>query len=173
MKLYVTHCEAGKNSGILAPQDMYKSPRIQRFVEKCESRSCPWAILSAKYGLFFPDERKPDYDVTLKRRQQNFNYFLNIRVEVGKDGKSLGREESKSHVVTLASEIRNQLRAREIDQVIFYVGGRRPDAYIALLHYAVDECDSLPAGRANLEPHLQTCTKGSRIKLIKYLDQIA
>ena len=170
MKLYVTHCGANKNSGILAPQDMYKSPRIQRFVKRCESRSRPWAVLSAKYGLFFPDERKPDYNATLNRRQQNLDYLLNIRVE--KDGKPLGREESRSHVVTLATDISGQLRARKIDQIIFYIEGRRPDAYVALLHYAVDECDSLPPGQANLDPHLQTCTNAGRTKLIKDLDQI-
>ena len=81
MKLYVTHCGAKKNPGILAPQEMYKSPRIQRFVKWYESHSYHWAILSAKYGLFFSDERKPDYNVTLNRRQQNLGYFLNIRVE--------------------------------------------------------------------------------------------
>jgi|GEM_PF-2534711 len=170
MKLYVTHCGRDKNSGMLAPQKMYKSSRIQRFVKLCESHSHPWAILSAKYGLFFPDERKPDYNVTLNRRQQNLGYFLNIRVE--KDYKPLGREESKNHVVTLARSIRDQLRAREIGQVIFCIEGRRPDAYIAVLHYAADECDSLPAGQANLEPHLKTCTRAGRMKLARDLDMI-
>jgi hypothetical protein len=165
MKLYVTHCGEKKNPGILAPQEMYKSPRIQRFVKWCESHSYPWAILSAKYGLFFPDERKPDYNVTINRRQQNSDYFLNIRVK--KDGKLLGREESKSHIVTLARDIRDQLRAKEIGQVIFCIEGRCPDAYIAVLHYGADECDSLPAGHANLEPHLQICTRAGRMKLAR------
>ena len=139
-------------------------------MKRCESHSHPGAILSGKYGLFFPDEKKPDYNITLNRKQQNLNYFLNIRAE--KDGKPLGREESKRHIATLASSIRDQLRVRKIDQVIFHIGGRRPDAYIALLHYAVDECNSLPAGQAHLEPYLQTCTKAGRIKLIRSLDEI-
>lgn len=165
MKLYITHCGEKKNPGILTPQEMYKSSRIKRFVKWCKGHSRPWAIISARYGLFFPDERKPDYNVTLNRRQQNSDYFLNIRVE--KNGKLLGKEESKSHIVTLARGIRDQLRVKEIGQVIFCIEGRRPDAYIAVLHYAADECDSLPAGRANLEPHLQTCTRAGRMNLAR------
>lgn len=38
-------------------------------------------------GLFFPDEKNSDYNVTLNRRQQNVSYFLNIRVV--KDNKPL------------------------------------------------------------------------------------
>ncbi len=170
MNLYVTHCGAKKNCGTLGPQDMYTSPRIQRFVLRCESRCRPWAILSAKYGLFFPDERRPDYDVRLKRRQQNSGYLFSIRVE--ENGKPLSREESNTHMVSLAGDIRRQLRARKIDQIIFYIDGRRPDAYVALLHHAVDECDSLPAGQAHLEPHLDTCTNAGAIRLIRELDLI-
>jgi len=170
MKLYITHCGVAKNSGILAPQEMYKSPRIQRFVKWCESNSRPWAILSAKYGLFFPDEKKPDYNITLNRKQQNLGYFLNIRVE--KDGKPLGREESKNHVATLARSIHDQVKSREIGQVTFYIDGRRPDAYVAMLHCAADECDSLPPGQANLEPHLNTCPKRGHIKLSREIDRL-
>lgn len=167
MKLYVTHCGEGKNPGVLAPQEMYTSPRIQRFVQRCESHALPWAILSAKYGLFFPNERKPTYDVTLNRRQQNVGYFLNIRVV--KEKKYLGREESKNHIVTLAQNIQSQLRARGINQIISWFEGRRPDAYVALLHYAADGCDSIPPGQTDLEPHLQTCARAGRIKLTKNL----
>lgn len=39
MQLYLTHCGAGKNSGVVAPQETYKSSRIQRFVQWCESHS--------------------------------------------------------------------------------------------------------------------------------------
>lgn len=170
MKLCVTHCGAGKNSGVLAPQEMYKASRIQRFVQWCGSHSFPWAILSAKYGLFFPDEKKSDYNVTLNRRQQNVGYFLNIRVV--KDNKPLGREESKNHITALAEAIREQLRARGISQVTLWIEGRRPDAYIALLHYAVDDCDSMPVGKANLEPHLQDCPRSRRMKLVRQLQMV-
>jgi hypothetical protein len=149
---------------------MYTSPRIQRFVERCESQALPWAILSAKYGLFFPNERKPTYDVTLNRRQQNIGYFLNIRVV--KEKKSLGREESKNHIATLAQNIQDRLEQRRVDKVIFWFEGRRPDAYIALLHYASDRCDSIPPGQTNLEPHLQTCARTGRMKLTKNLHMI-
>ena len=170
MKLYVTHCGADKNRGVLAPQEMYTSPRIGRFVRWCESHAVPWAILSAKYGLFFPDERKSDYNVTLNRRQQNLGYFLNIRVV--KEGRLLGREESKSHIATLAQNIQGQLEQKRVDQVIFWFEGRRPDAYITLLHYAADGCASIPPGQANLETHLQTCARAGRMKLVKDLHMI-
>jgi hypothetical protein len=168
MKLYLTHCGADKNYGILAPQEMYKSPRIQRFVKWCEGHSCLWAILSAKYGLFFPDERKLNYNVTLNRRRQNSGCFLNVRVE--KNSIPLDREESKSHVSTLARSIRDQIRTKEIGQIIFHIEGLCPDAYVAVLHYAADGCDSLPNGHANLEPHLWTCIKAGRMKLARDLD---
>ncbi|MHA1409299.1 MAG: hypothetical protein ACTSQY_03085 [Candidatus Odinarchaeia archaeon] len=67
--LYVTYCSWDKFSVERgSPKQLYKSKRIINFIKKCEKNSLNCAILSAKYGLFFPDEindpRKICKDVT-------------------------------------------------------------------------------------------------------------
>ncbi len=150
------------------PQDLYGSPRIQKtFVPHCQSRALSWAILSAKYGLFFPGETRLHYDLTLSRGRDMGDYFLNIQVE--RQRGKLGARESKEHVLKLAALIRKQEKARHIEEVLFdfYIAPRRPDAYIALLHYAVDGCEAMPPEKEHLEHHLECCAKGTRIRLVK------
>jgi len=170
MKLCVTHCGGGKNPGVLPPQEMYTSPRINRFVKRCQARNVSWAILSAKYGLFFPEQRRQSYDVTIRRSRQHMGCLLNIRVV--ERSKRLGNQESTGHVKGLSQHIQDQIKAGQIDQIVFWYEARRPDAYIALLHYAVEGCELLPPGKDELEPHLRVCAKAGRLKLICDLDLI-
>jgi hypothetical protein len=57
--LYVTYC-SGKKNPIAegTPEQLYDSQRITNFIIACKSKGYDWAILSAKYGLFFPFEVK-------------------------------------------------------------------------------------------------------------------
>jgi len=168
--LFVTHCGKEKKRGVFPPNEMYLSSRIQRFVKRGQEQGLPWAILSAKYGLFFPDEKKHDYDVTMRPCVSKPGYFLNIRVITKK---VLSREESNSYVIKLREDVRHQLEAKRIQKVTFYTGGRqRGVAYIAFLHHAKDNCTSTPARQPDLEQHLQTCPRAKGLRLVHRLQDL-
>ena len=48
----------------LTPGEMYTGQLFKLRVAYAESRGIPWAVLSAKYGLFWPDTALPWYDQT-------------------------------------------------------------------------------------------------------------
>lgn len=50
----------------LGPADMYTGQLFAKRVVYAESRDLPWSVLSAKYGLFWPDSTLPWYDQTFK-----------------------------------------------------------------------------------------------------------
>jgi hypothetical protein len=136
MKLSLTYCSGKKRIGIDPPDQLYDSNRISSFINKCEDKSCEWAIFSAQYALFFPKETKPNYDVTFKADP---NYWLGIAVL--SNGKKLSIPQSKEHVEKLVSTIKYQADKMSVDQIIFY--GPSPKmmkSYLAILHYTFDEC---------------------------------
>jgi len=57
-ELWVTRC-SWKDNPIRegTPAELYSSPRISDLIEYCSREGHAWAILSAKYNLFFPDKK--------------------------------------------------------------------------------------------------------------------
>jgi len=141
MKLCVTYCSKNKRDGILPPDELYDSPRIDRFTAYCKKRKLNWAILSAKYGLFFPEEKREKYNVTFKR---NPRYWLGIQVVV--NGEELPQNRSDIILKELAKTVAAQLNKRAVQEVIYYYEENRgpmrpPKGYLALLHFVLDNCD--------------------------------
>lgn len=68
MRIYLTHCSkeksaAAKANGLpLPPDELYTEDGIQQFMTACKQSGIEWAILSDKYGVFFPTERHPHYE---------------------------------------------------------------------------------------------------------------
>lgn len=151
-ELYVTYCCPPKNPGLNTPDKMYVNPRrIQPFIEQCQRKGRHWAILSPKYGLFFPEQERSDYDVDLATGWG----FLDITVVDG--GRWLSDKESEAHIKALAQRIRSDASDRCIDRVHFYVSYQGiwwPRGYLALLHYALDGCESMPRDRRELAAHV-------------------
>ena len=68
MKIYLTHCSAKKDASLkhtgkkVTPDKLYTSVQIQRFINECKNERAQWAILSDKYGVWFPNEKHEWYD---------------------------------------------------------------------------------------------------------------
>jgi hypothetical protein len=166
MKLNVTYCSGNKASGVYPPDRLYKSSRISGFVDKCRRAGSEWAIFSAKYGFFFPDEKKPDYNVTFKT---DGNCWLGVSLIV--NDRKMPPLFSKDHLFKLSSELRRQAEMRQIDQIVFY--GPSPKmmkCYLAVLHYAFDGCH-VNHGWQELIDHVKAQSRS--LKVIHRLDLIS
>ena len=136
MKLCITYCSRKKRDGILPPDELYDSPRIDRFTAYCKKRNLKWAILSAKHGLFFPGEKKGVYDVILESDKR---CWLGIRVEI--NGGRLLKEESDLKLKELVETVKIQANNHSVGQVVFYAPNpKRAKAYLALVHFVFDNC---------------------------------
>jgi hypothetical protein len=68
MIIYLTHCskdkfaQAKESGDKLPPDKLYTDPGLQAFIDRCKQTSSHWAILSDKYGLFFPWESHEYYE---------------------------------------------------------------------------------------------------------------
>jgi len=69
MVIYVTYCSKSKDSSLrnkkvtVYPFQLYKGKkRIEPFMNACMSSMVNWAILSDKYGIWFPNEKHKWYD---------------------------------------------------------------------------------------------------------------
>lgn len=165
MKLYATYCSAKKSEGILPPDVLYKSERISSFLEKCKITDVKWAIFSALYAFFFSDERKKDYNVTLRTDK---HYWLGIAVI--RNGSKLSYDQSKNHICQLATKLKQQAIERDVNQIVFY--GPSPKmmkCYLGVLHYAFDGCSKLH-GWYDLIEHVKSQSK--TIEIIHRLDAI-
>lgn len=56
---------SAKNGHRFRIRDMYVGPLFTKRVQYAEERKLPWAVLSAKYGLIWPNEERKLYDETL------------------------------------------------------------------------------------------------------------
>lgn len=153
MKLCVTHCSKKKRDGILAPDKLYNSSRIDEFTAYCKKKNLNWAILSAKYGLFFPEERRERYDVTLKSKPA---YWLGVQVMVETEG--LPKNWSDIRLKDLAKTVITQINKHSVQEVTYYYEENRgplrpPKGYLALLHFVIDNC-----GKTHSWPELLECT---------------
>ena len=68
MKIYITHCSAKKDPSLkysskkVTPDRLYTATPTQRFMKKCKEKRVRWAILSDKYGVWFPNVRHEWYE---------------------------------------------------------------------------------------------------------------
>ncbi len=68
MRIYLTHCSAKKAASLkhtgeeVTPDKLYTSTHIQRFMNECKNKGVQWAILSDKYGVWFPKKKHKWYD---------------------------------------------------------------------------------------------------------------
>ncbi len=68
MTVFLTHCskeksETAKSTGEKLPPDkLYTDPGLLAFIQRCQQTGSRWAILSDKYGIFFPWESHEYYE---------------------------------------------------------------------------------------------------------------
>jgi len=165
MSLYLTYCSAKKRKGIHTPDNLYISDRISKFINRCTVLDVDWAIFSALYGLFFPREKKKDYNVTFRT---DARYWL--RIAVIKDNAKLSPMESKTHISQLVKKLRSQFKKHTLDQIVFY--GPSPKmmrCYLGVLHYAFNNC-SKSHGWQDLVEHV--AKKDEKLEVIHKLTLI-
>lgn len=164
-KLYLTYCSAKKRVGIHPPNMLYISDRVTGFIERCKMLGVNWAILSALYAFFFPDEEKEDYNVTF---QTDKSYWLGIAVV--RDQHKMPHLQSKQHVLQLVKKVKQQANERHIDQIVFYAPSpKMVKCYLGVLHYAFDEC-SKSHGWQDLDEHVKDQSR--TIKVVRRLANI-
>lgn len=89
--------------------DAYCSPLFQKSKQWAELRGYPYAIISAKYGLIFPDEVIQDYDLTLNElnKKQLENWKRNVAEQIEDYGRwKVGVEswEDMPRIIALAGK---------------------------------------------------------------------
>jgi len=133
--LYVTYC-SGKKKPIEegTPEQLYNSQRITDFIDVCRFKKYDWAILSAKYGLFFPNEVKKNYNVTFKS--------VEYECRIVQNEMTLSKSESCKHLNMLIQQIGKSILENRIERVVFYC---RPPlkwrkCYLHVLHAGTDNC---------------------------------
>ncbi|XGV94486.1 MAG: hypothetical protein ACAF41_17230 [Leptolyngbya sp. BL-A-14] len=68
MKIYLTHCSAEKDNALkgtniaTTPDKLYTNPELQAFMQRCLHQRVAWAILSDRYGVWFPDVKHEWYE---------------------------------------------------------------------------------------------------------------
>ena len=147
--LYVTYCSASKKpveKG--SPKELYNSPRITCFITYCESKHYNWAILSAKYGLFFPYEVHKNYNVTFKT--------VGYRCRIVENDDILSNAESQRRLSLLISQVRQRILEKNIDRVFFYYEQplQRRKCYLGILHAGVDSCGIEHSTSDELKQHI-------------------
>jgi hypothetical protein len=151
--LYVTYCSAAKHR-IQAgnPKELYDSHRILSFIRNCETKNYNWAILSAKYGLFFPWETREYYNVTFK----TFAYKCRIL----ENDTLLSEIASRKWIAQLIQQIRKNIIEKEIQQIVFFFEQplQRRKCYVDILHRAADNCRIEHRTFNELNQHLKRLT---------------
>lgn len=167
--LYVTYC-SGKKNPIQAgtPKALYGSRRLQDFIALCELKGYNYAILSAQYGLFFPNDLHETYNVTFKT--------VNGRCRVIQQGQLLSEEASTIHIEHLIQQIRHSVSFRNIDQIMFYCPPPllRKKCYLFLLHRSIDHCTIDHRHWRDIVMHISewSITGVGRMKLVTNLSDL-
>ena len=131
--LYLTCCARRKNEGEAGPEDMYISRRIGQFIETCKSQGLPWVILSAKYGLFLPEEKKLPYDVTFV---PDDDYESGVAVAVS--GEKLSKPAGEKYVQKWVKKIKTKADNNEFGSFVFFApDAEESEPYLNLLRAAV------------------------------------
>lgn len=170
--LWVTYCSKDKNNIARGPPDrLYRSPRISEFVEFCKGKSLQWAILSAKYDLFFPSEEHEPYDVTFKTDLQSGECI------VVQNKLPLSVNESRKWMDDLAKRIADKIKRCGIQEIIFFAGKtgesespedrfKRVKCYLKVLHAGADGCTINHLRWYEIVDCIKKyCTSGKGIKL--------
>lgn len=71
-RLMLIGCTKGKqdrpynnlNGGRVTPEELYVSPLFSKRLDYAQDRNLRWAVLSAKYGVWFPHVEMKPYDMT-------------------------------------------------------------------------------------------------------------
>ena len=132
--LYVTYCSASKRVEEGSPEELYDSPRITNFIAWCKAKHFNWAILSAKYGLFFPSEVHKNYNVTFKT--------IAYKCRIIENDESLPDAESKERLSQLIHQIRRHLLQNKTERIFFFYEQplQRRKCYLSIIHAAADSC---------------------------------
>lgn len=80
MKLILVSCVGKKLEGIHNAKDLYISDWFKKARIYAEKNSDIWAILSAKYGLVFPEDEIESYEMYLPK--QSKDYRINWAKEI-------------------------------------------------------------------------------------------
>lgn len=173
-QLWVTHCSGEKNpirEG--TPAELYRSDRISKFINYCSGKSYAWAILSAKYGLFFPDEKQPNYNVMFKSDPKTKQCLIK------KDGALLDSEQSSAWMKRLIDEANQKISSKDIRSIVFWPGWsrdgvdplRQVKCYLKFLHAAADCCNVDHLSWQEIIAHISTLWNSGigKIRLIKDL----
>lgn len=131
----MTYCSAAKHQ-IQAgnPKELYDSHRIASFIKCCETKKYKWAILSAKYGLFFPWETRSYYDVTFKT--------LTYKCRILENNKMLSEITSRERITKLVQQVSKSIKEKRIQRIVFFFEQplQRRKCYLSILHRAADHC---------------------------------
>lgn len=57
-----------KHVAMVEPENLYSGQLFKKRVEYAKRRGCFWAVLSAKYGLWWPDTKNRMYDETMQEK---------------------------------------------------------------------------------------------------------
>jgi len=174
IELWVTHCSWKKNAVREGtPVELYSSPRISEFIEYCSRNEHAWAILSAKHDLFFPNEKKQNYNMTFRSDP------LTKQCLVVENGVVLDSERSSAWMDRLVSNTEQKIRSRDIKSIVFWPGRPRDDVdplmrvkcYLKFLHAATDGCNIDHRSWREIVEHINASTKSGRgrISLISEL----
>lgn len=167
--LWLTHCALGKNEvEAEIPEKLYKSERISEFIQQCSRKELKWAILSAKYGLFFADEKRPTYNRTFKSDPQT------RQCHVLEDGKVLDAETSSQLIHQLIVGIREKMDSKKVDRIVFWPGRPRDGidplmrvkCYLLCLHAAADNCNIDHRSWKEIVQHIQQMNSSGRGKIV-------
>ena len=151
MKTLYVACCSGKKNPICegTPEQLYDSQRITDFIKACKAKGYDWAILSAKYGLFFPYEVNNNYNVTFKS--------VAYECRIIEDGILLSQNESRKHFSSLLQQVKKRILENSIERVVFYC--RSPlkwrKCYLHVLHAGLDGCDINHDKWDNLVKHVE------------------
>jgi hypothetical protein len=147
--LCVTYCSGNKHPVAEgSPKQLYDSPRITHFINNCETRHHNWAILSAKYGLFFPDEIHKNYNVTFKT--------IAYKCRIVENNRLLSDRESQKHIQQLIKQVKHRILENNIEQIVFFFEQplQRRKCYLNILHEGADSCEIEHATNNELKQHV-------------------
>jgi len=137
MRLFLTYCSRKKRNAILPPDKLYVSPRIDKFTQYCKNKALNWAIISAKYGFFFPEESKEPYNVTFRNDRECW-----LGIQIVENSVKISKEDSCSKLKGLVSKIKAQAIEHSVDKLAFYTWSlMQPKCYLSLMHFLFDSCE--------------------------------
>jgi hypothetical protein len=176
LTLWVTHCSWKKKpvqEG--SPEELYGSPRISNFIAYCKRNTLAWAILSAKHSLFFPDEKKPNYNATFKSDPST------KQCRVLENNRLLDETASRAWLNQLVLDVRQKILSRNVRSIMFWPGEPRDGVdplmrvkcYLKFLHAGADECAVDHGSWREIVQHIDALSRSGdgRIEFVERLPQ--